>query len=411
MNNIIDYLPKMKTGKELISALEVLPEYTEDICSMDSVTRLIALSDLYKIYIPSFMSVEIYSKLYLALIRSINKKQTKLATVQQNENFKAVSGYEYRGIMGGSDSFTIIGASGIGKSSAISRAITLITEDKIIQTTEPYSKIIPCVIVQCPFDSSVKGLLLEILRKVDESIDSSYYEKALRSRATTDMLIGSVSQVALNHIGLLIVDEIQNVVNSKNGKSLVGSLTQLINNSGISICMVGTPESSIFFEQAMQLARRSLGLNYGEMKYDEHFRQFCEQLFSYRYVKQEMILTDSIIQWLYEHSNGITSVVVSLIHDAQEIAILNNTETLSIENLEEAYQKRLSLLHSYIKPQMPSKTVSKKSERINIKRIENAKNEHINANLLQEILSKSKSEQIDILTLMRDKIQVEEVRI
>ena len=59
------------------------------------------------------------------------------------------------------------------------------------------------------------------------------------------MLIGSVSQVALNHIGLLIVDEIQNVVNNKNGKSLMGMLTQLINNSGISICMVGTPESTI----------------------------------------------------------------------------------------------------------------------------------------------------------------------
>ena len=225
------------------------------------------------------------------------------------------------------------------------------------------------------------------------------------------MLIGSVSQVALNHIGLLIVDEIQNVVNSKNGKSLVGALTQLINNSGVSICMVGTPESSIFFEQAMQLARRSLGLNYGEMKYDEYFRQFCEQLFSYRYVRQEIILTDSIVQWLYEHSNGITSVVVSLIHDAQEIAILNNTEILSIENLEEAYQKRLSLLHSYIKPQVNPKIASKKSQRINIKTKETMKNEPIKANLLQEILSKSKSEQIDILTLMRDKIQVEEVRI
>ena len=410
MNKIIDYLPKMKTGKELIQALEVLPVYDKQICNEDTVARLIALSDLYKIYIPSFMSVEIYSKLYLALIRSINKKQTKLATVQQNENFKAVSGCEYRGIMGGSDSFTIIGASGIGKSSAISRAIELITEDRIIQADTPYSKIIPCVIVQCPFDSSVKGLLLEILRKVDESIDSSYYEKALRSRATTDMLIGSVSQVALNHIGLLIVDEIQNVVNSKNGKSLVGALTQLINNSGISICMVGTPESSIFFEQAMQLARRSLGLNYGVMKYDEH-KEFCEILLSYRYVKKEITVTESIIRWLYEHSNGIASVVVSLIHDAQEIAILNNTEILSIENLEEAYQKRLSLLHSYIKPQVNPKIASKKSQRINIKTKENIKNEPIKANLLQDILEKSKSEQMDILTLIKQNIQVEEVRI
>ena len=411
MNNILKQIPEMLDVNELKSALEVFPEYDEKICNETTMTRLVALSDLYKIYVPSFMSVEIYSKLYLALIRSMNKKQTKLATIQQNENFKAVSGYEYRGIMGGSDSFTIIGASGIGKSSAISRAITLITENKIIETKEPYSKIIPCVIVQCPFDSSVKGLLLEILRKVDEALDSTYYEKALRSRATIDMLIGSVSQVALNHIGLLIVDEIQNVVNSKNGKSLVGALTQLINNSGISICMVGTPESSIFFEQAMQLARRSLGLQYGAMQYDEVFREFCEILFSYRYVKQESVLTDSIIEWLYEHSNGITSVVVSLIHDAQEIAILNGTETLDIKTLEEAYQKRLSLLHSYIKPQKPLKTASKKLERIDIKRTESTKNEPFKANLMQDILSKSKSEEIDILTLIKEEVQVEEVRV
>lgn len=76
-------------------------------------------------------------------------------------------------------------------------------------------------------------MLFEILRKVDETLGSNYYQYALKARATTDMLIGSVSQVALNHIGMLVVDEIQNVVNSKNGKSLIGALTQLINNSGI----------------------------------------------------------------------------------------------------------------------------------------------------------------------------------
>ena len=79
------------------------------------------------------------------------------------------------------------------------------------------------MIVQCPFDSSVKGMLFEILRKVDEILGSNYYQYALKARATTDMLIGSVAQVALNHIGMLVVDEIQNVVNSKNGKSLIGA--------------------------------------------------------------------------------------------------------------------------------------------------------------------------------------------
>ena len=411
MDRIIEYLPKMKSPGELIGALRIIPDYSESICQEDSVTRLVALSDLYKIYIPSFMSVEIYSKLYLSLVRSLNKKHTKISTIQQNENFKAVFNQEYRGIIGGSDSFTIIGNSGIGKSSAISRAIELITENRVIETENPYSKIIPCVTIQCPFDSSVKGLLLEILRKVDEVIDSTYYEKALRARATTDMLIGSVSQVALNHIGTLIVDEIQNVVNSKNGKSLVGALTQLINNSGISICMVGTPESNIFFEQAMQLARRSLGLQYGAMKYDDKFREFCTTLFSYRYVKYESRLTEGIISWLYEHSGGITSVVVSLIHDAQEIAILNGSEKLDIDNLSEAYKKRLSLLHSYIEPQKPLKSSCRREEGTDIPKPKNVSEGLKTLNLMQEILTESKSSQVDVIHLIKDRIQVEEIRI
>ncbi len=262
LSNIVRILPTMKSGSELLTSLEVLPEYDDMIRDADTSMRLMALSDLYRIYVPSQMSFEIYSKMYLALLRSLQKKGTKLAVQQKNQNHKAIIQQEYSGIMGGSDSFTIIGASGIGKSSAISRAITLITENRVIEVGNPYTRIIPCICVQCPFDSSVKGLLLEILRKVDEIIESKYYQNALRARTTTDMLIGSVSQVALNHVGLLVVDEIQNVCNSKNGKSLVGMLTQLINNSGISICMVGTPESAVFFEQAMQLARRSLGLRY-----------------------------------------------------------------------------------------------------------------------------------------------------
>lgn len=348
LSDIIRILPPMRAGEDLFSALEVLPKYDESICTAEVPVRLMALSDLYRIYVPAQMSLEVYSKMYLALLRSLQKKGTKLAVQQKNQNYRAVIQQEYSGIMGGSDSFTIIGASGIGKSSAISRAITLITENRVIEVGNPYTKIIPCICVQCPFDSSVKGLLLEILRKVDEMIDSKYYQNALRARTTTDMLIGSVSQVALNHIGLLVVDEIQNVCNSKNGKSLVGILTQLINNSGISICMVGTPESAVFFEQAVQLARRSLGLRYDVMEYGTDFRKFCEIVFSYQYVKTRTEITDGIMEWLYEHTSGNISVVVSLIHDAQEIAILNGKEVLNLESLNEAYQKRLSMLHGFI---------------------------------------------------------------
>lgn len=412
VTEIISRLPSMKTGKELISALAVLPEYDVNITAANDAIRLMALSDIYRIYVPSQMSQEIYSKLYLALVRSLQKKVTRIAVQQQNENYKAIRQQEYTGIMGGSDSFTIIGASGIGKSSAISRALNLITEDKVIELEEPYTKIIPCVVVQCPYDSSVKGLLLEILRKVDECLEGKYYQNALRARATTDMLIGSVSQVALNHIGLLVVDEIQNVVNSKNGKSLVGALTQLINNSGISIAMIGTPESSRFFEQAFQLARRSLGLQYGTMEYNSEFVALCKILFTYQYVRNRSEITEAIVEWLYEHSSGVVSVVVSLIHDAQEIAILNGREMLDLVSLNEAYQKRLSLLHDFIQP-----TIKKRSQTSNLQKrkysydIENTDTKICEEIKISDLVVTAKNENMEIVGLLKEYFTVDEVAV
>ena len=406
-DKLFNHLPPMLTGEELIQAMTVLPAHNASMMNRTPAVRLIALNDLYKLYIPSSMSLEIYSKLYLALLRSLQKKGTMDAVRQKYENQKAIRQQAYTGIIGGSDSFTIIGASGIGKSTAISRALDLITANGIMEQNNPYVRIIPCVVVQCPFDSSVKGLLLEILRKVDEQLGSKYYQNALRVRCTTDMLIGSVSQVALNHIGLLVVDEIQNVVGSKHGKSLIGMLTQLINNSGISICMVGTPESTAFFEQAMQLARRSLGLQYGKLEYDGYFHDFCKTLYRYQYVRKRSALTPAVIEWLYAHSAGVISVVVSLIHDAQEIAILDGTEELNLTTLNEAYQKRLTMLHGYMQPEEKKPTPSAKQKKL--VRTKRTVGEEIIP--IAALAEKAKREQLDIANLLKQHIRIEEVRV
>jgi len=405
--DLMKFMPAMLAGEELVRAMTIMPEYDPAICGKPAAERLMELSSLYQLYLPSAMSLEIYSKLYLALMRSLRKKSSRNAILQKYENLKAIRQQEYEGIIGGSDSFTIIGVSGIGKSLAISRSLALITGQGVIVLDEPYLKIIPCVVVQCPFDSSVKGLLLEILRKVDDQLGSSYYQNALKVKATVDMLIGSVSQVALNHIGLLVVDEIQNVVNSKNGKSLIGMLTQLINNSGISICMVGTPESTVFFEQAMQLARRSLGLQYGKLEYDAYFCEFCRSAYEYQYVRHKTLITPATIEWLYAHSSGVISVVVSLIHDAQEIAILKGTDELNHTVLNEAYQKRLAMLHSYIQPP-PVKRPSAAPEK---KQIRAAQKSCIESVSIEKLALKAQKDKLDMVTVLKKYMPVEEVRV
>lgn len=396
------YMPTMLMDEELTKGLSVLPPYDPSIRDSSTSERLIELARLYDVYLPSPMTEEIYCKLYLALLRSLQKKQTRTATVQGNLNRQSIS----NGIIGGSDSFTILGMSGIGKSSAISRAISLIAPQSLIVTTEPYSRIAPIITVQTPYDCSIKGLLLEILRETDKALGTEYHSYAIRARAPTDALIGSVSNVCLHSVGLLILDEFQNVC-GKNGANLMGVLLNLINSSGISVALVGTLETKAFFSEAsFQLSRRSLGLEYGSLPLGEYFYNLCRVLTSYLYVRNDFTLTDDIVHWLYQHSNGITSVVVSLIKDAQEIAILDGTETLSIVSLNKAYNQRLALLHNHINIK-EVKHPSVKTKPISVQPLTEMDEE----NPITDAIAESKKNNGDLMSLIRSKIEVIEVQI
>ena len=354
-SKITELLPPMLTGAELNKALRQLPEApTDDFRRNATQTeRLIALSDLYDVFIPNQMAEEIYTKLYISLMRSLAKKQTKLATIQANQNHIAANGGIGKlGIMGGVDVFSVTGVGGIGKSSAISRSISVITQDSVIEAVEPYSRIIPVLTVQCPYDCSVKGLLFSILTGVDNLLQTNYVQRSIRTRATTDMMIAQLANTCLQHVGLLVVDEIQNVVNHKHGMTLVASITQLINSSGTALCLVGTPECNGFFQKAFHLARRTIGLEYGPLSYQE-FEYLCESLLKYQYTLEFADTTPAIVGKLYEFSNGIPAVAVSLLHDAQEQCICGEKDCIDVASISAAFDSR----HARLQPFIGSKVV------------------------------------------------------
>lgn len=393
-------LPKFFTGEELKENLTILPDYKKEYRKLSLEERLFMLNSLYDIYIPNNMSFEIYSKLYMALTRSLSKKFTKDSIIQKNENYKLIKRTHSNGLIGGSDSLLITGVSGIGKSSSILNAIELLS-NKIIETKT--TKIIPAFVLQCPFDCSVKSMLLEILRNVDSILETTYYKFALNSNATIDMLIGMVSQVALNHIGILIIDEIQNVVENKKGKNLVGALTQLINNSGSSIVMVGTPESNLFFEQEEFLARRAIGLSFNEIEYGKEFIDFVNQVFKYNFCKEETVFEDYLYTFIYEHTKGLPSNIITLFHDCQEIAITRGIEKVNLETLSLSYKERMSTLHYYISKEIkPIKTVKKISNEVIPKKVKKVSNPLFK---FTDIVKKDG----DIITNLRNYIEVLEV--
>ncbi|MHB8130481.1 MAG: AAA family ATPase [Mobilitalea sp.] len=340
MLDFINQIPKMLLGDELREALTFLPEYNESISNANATIRLQKLSDIYQIYIPTSMSIEIYSKFYLAMIRNLKNKHDS-ADAKSN----------YVGVNNG-DNFSIIGASGLGKSSAIEKAIALSGANKVLNFETPNynTKIIGAIQVESPHDSSVKGILLSVLQQIDINIGSNYYERAISARASVDVLIQSVAKNATNHTSVIVIDEVQNILsNIVNGKKLIMALTQLINSTkGVSIVMLGTPEAKHLFESDIKLARRSIGLTYDKIPYGPFFIDFCRILYRYQYVKNIVDLDDGTIRLLYQYCDGNFSILKALFYDAQELAILNQSETLDSAALRTAYNQRMDMLHVHM---------------------------------------------------------------
>lgn len=357
MADFSEMLPRMLAGGELKKALTVLPEYDSSVRKMDAGRRLLMLSDIYKIFIPNQMAGEIYYKLYSMAAMSLQKKGTAesvrlLNAVHQGKagpyDGNAFAASQYKGIATGMTSAACIGVSGIGKTTCIQASAGLC--GGVLEAEEPYRKIIPVVIVSCPFNCSFRSLCSQILSKVDECLGTNYFQKSQKSTMNAEQVLQMVCQVANIYIGVLVIDEIQMIVESRSGSQLYRMVLQLVNSSGISVLMCGTPECIPFFGQNPQMARRTVGLQYGAMPYGGEFREFCRILFSYQYVRNQAELTDGILEWIYEHSGAVHGSIMALVHDAQEIAILGGKEELGISALNEAYERRIKMLHPYITP-------------------------------------------------------------
>lgn len=366
--NIMEKLETMLTGKKLKEKMMVIPAYDKNIRNESQAVRLMHLNDLNTFYLPSDMSVEIYTKLYLAMMKSMQKKESRLAVMQRNINAKNLraevneTGAFYEGVLGGSDSFSIIGSSGIGKTTALAKAVQMMGGEKVIEMENPYSKLIPVINVQCPFDCSAKSMLFSILKRIDTSLGTSYYEKMVKAKANINTMLISTAQVLLNHVAVLCIDEIQNLIKHRAGMQLVSMLTELLNESGISIVFVGTPEIKPFFESEDYLARRTLGLSYFKCEYNVYFKRFCNTLWKFQYVKQYEELTEPVTNWLYQHSSGILAHVIFLFYTSQEISILDGREIIDIQALESAYQ-RMEMLHMHVQPEVSMKKIASKRKR------------------------------------------------
>ena len=164
-----------------------------------------------------------------------------------------------------------------------------------------------------------------------------------------DVLVSQLNQIVrVNHVGLLVIDELQNIAYRKNGIRFINFLVQLINGAGVSICMVGTPRVLQVLQQEFRSARRTTGLIYDRLPDDKEFALLLHGLWHYQYTRFATDLTPEMQSWLYRKTQGIPDVLVKLLYNAQKLCILDGREKLDFEVFESAYLKNLGMVSDYM---------------------------------------------------------------
>lgn len=164
-NPYVEALPPMLAGQELIRALASVPLYSTSDRDRSTGERLQLLSALYEFYQPLTMTLDLYCEVYNAMQHCYGQYTPQRETAALQQGYAAMQGKAVAASIGGGNSFSVVGVSGLGKSTALQRVLSLFPQ---IIHHERYNgqmlccQQIPYLVVQTPHDGSVKAMILDI---------------------------------------------------------------------------------------------------------------------------------------------------------------------------------------------------------------------------------------------------------
>jgi hypothetical protein len=225
----------------------------------------------------------------------------------------------------------VIGDPGVGKTTAMTLLLGLypqVIEHREYQGRPFRHTQVVYLNVRCAADASEKGMCEAIIQELDAVLGTNYYRShAANGRATKNMMIRAIARLAgVYHLGLLIIDEIQELHHVRREKTseLLGFFVNLIDELRIPIVLVGGASAQPVLTREIRLARR-LGdqedAPWRRMENGPQWRMFVEELWGYQYLDQLTPLTDKLADTLHEESFGIPDYAVKLFRFAQRRAI------------------------------------------------------------------------------------------
>jgi hypothetical protein len=256
------------------------------------------------------------------------------------------------------DSLSIIGISGIGKTTAIERLLLMYPQ--IIKheeyNGENFSRTqIVWLKIDCPYDGSLTTLCKSFFKAIDDLLGTRYLEKyGYANRITSTMMLHMTTLASMYGIGILVIDEIQQLLNAKNDmEEMLNFFVTLSNTVGIPTVLIGTNKAQKLFKGNFRQARRAA--SEGSIMWDrmeknsEEWNFFLETLWEFQGLKETTSLKEEIKDLFYDECQGITAVAVNLFILAQERSLAEGEERITGSIIRKTAKEDLHMIQPMIK--------------------------------------------------------------
>lgn len=365
-NQLIAALPLSKNDDSVMESLTLTPDFSPEQREWDTHERIHQLLSLANFMVPMESHVK--------LARVLDSMMREGYVGRRPMSKEHVSIYQeiYRRQMAGETfrqeastitpqlSTALIGLSGMGKTTTVKRFLAQVPQ--VIHHPQLNLYQIPWLHVEMTSDGkSIKGLASGILQKIDALLpDAHYYRDYFgRGKVGADALMRSVARVMNTHlVGLLVVDEIQNLANSPKGQQVV--MTELVsacNELKVPILFIGTNKAEKVLGLDFRQARRSLGFGLGNWNAFGRFGEdgqpgewvdFISVLWEFQWTRQKAPLTEQMLDLFYECTQGVIDLAIKLYVASQARAMVDGSEEVTEELVADVFAKDMKLIHPMV---------------------------------------------------------------
>lgn len=343
-NPLIEALPEIKSKETLAAGLRMEIPFSEEQLQYPPEVRADLVGALNHYFAPWELHLALAQEIRSAICDGyVNRnplekafqesiRQVRAAVQEKDAEFHSCTFSRNNPI---SSSFSIIGYSGMGKSSSVRNILAQIPQ--VIRhgtyRGEPFAETqVVWLNIECPHDGSVKGLCHAFLEEFDHLTHGNTALKyGMGTRATTNQMITQTAMLARRyHLGVLVIDEIQDisVAKGKTQQEIIQFLIQLVNSIQIPIILIGTPPAVQVLQSDTKLGRRFPTKCYFDLLREEQveWKILCKSLMGHQWTANRTQLTKELAHEIYVASCGVTATAVMMVIKAQREAIRRGGE-------------------------------------------------------------------------------------